>query len=124
MAFVTPHIGPIPFLRFQPCDVGFGLLSGDTAERGDDRHERGAYGGPHRSRTTHVDVRALTDEGPDERPLLNDPVLHVVLLLRHFTRSRDVDEVENSLPRECLDFVAVDEIQVAAPDAVEERCRR
>ena len=88
---------------------------------GDDVDEGGADGVAHRLRAADVDVAASGEQAPDERALLPDPVLDVIAAAGPLARRRDVNVIEHSLGGELPDLVAVDVVQAARPDAVEQR---
>src|SRR6266487_2911199 len=117
----APEVWAVAFGRFQLIKVGFRVPGRKRPMLRDDVGEGGANGVTHRLRAADVDVTVGGEQAPDERALLADPVLNVFAGAGRLARRRDVNVVEHSFGGELPDLVAVDIVDAARADAVEER---
>src|SRR5579884_2600890 len=119
----APDIRPVAVLGLHPRHVGFGPSSRQLALLGEGIDEGSPDIVPHRLRPTDVDIGTFLNECPDQCPLLDDAMLHILALAWYLARHGDVQVVKNSLRHELLDLLAIDVVELAGPNTVEEHGR-
>src|SRR5579885_3105588 len=74
-----PEVGAVAAVRrLDLLEYRLGVLARHRTVPRDDVDERVPHALAHRLRAAHVDVAAVGEQTPDERPLRSQPVLHVL----------------------------------------------